>query len=211
MYRGKAYLALKKGNYNQAIQYARRALKIYEADMESYVILSEAFLKLGNLDEALSSAQRGLEVDPNAIKTQVAYAKALGSVYGVETGVNQFKKLVDNYPMVMKYREEWVKYLFEDEQYKKAKVVLFDIIDIEPKYNEAYFYLGRILTFESDFKAAYEAFLQAAIFNPSDPRPTFYIGQLRLKERKYPLAEKQFKKVLDLNPYILKCITIWEG
>ena len=199
LYRGKAHLALKKGNYNQAIRYAKKALKIYEADMESYVLLSEAYLKLGDLNEALSSAQRGLEVDPNAIKTQVAYAKALGSVYGVDTGTNQFKKLVNNYPMVMKYREEWVKYLFEDEQYKRAKAVLFEIIDIEPKYNEAYFYLGRILMFEGDFKAAYEAFLQAAIFNPSDPRPTFYIGQLRLKEKKYSLAIKQFKKVLELN------------
>lgn len=199
LYRGKAYLSLKKGDYKKAIEYAKTALNIYEADMESYVILSEAYVKLGNINESLASATRGLEVDPNAIKTQVAYAKALGSVYGVDTGVDYFRKLVENYPLIMKYRMELVKYLFEDEQYKRARKVLLKIIDIESKYNEAYFYLGRILMFDGDFTGAYEAFLQDAILNPSDPQPTFYIGQLRLKEKKYQLAKEQFERVLALN------------
>ena len=199
LYRGKAYLALKKGDYNKVIKYAKIALSIYEADMESYVILSEAYTKLGNINEALAFATRGLEVDPNATKTQVAYAKALGSVYGVDTGVDYFQKLVENYPLVIKYRMDLVKYLFEDEQYKRARKVLMKIIDIEPKYNEAYFYLGQILMFDGDFKGAYEAFLQAALLNPSDPQPTFYIGQLRLREKKYNLAKEQFERVLALN------------
>ncbi|MYE07761.1 MAG: tetratricopeptide repeat protein [Oligoflexia bacterium] len=200
LYRGRAYLSLKQQDYPKAIQYAKMALRIYEADMESYVILSEAYGKLGDNNESLASATRGLEVDPNAIKTQVAYAKALGRVYGSDTGVNYFKKLVGNYPLVMEFRMELVKYLFEDERYQTAKEELQRIIDIEPKYNEAYFYMGRILMFEENMQGAYEAFLQAAILNPSSPQPTFYIGQLRLKERKLPEAKQQFEKVLDLNP-----------
>ena len=199
LYRGRAYLSLKKKDYNKAIQYAKRALGMYEADVESYVILSRAYGKVGNNNESLASATRGLEVDPNATKTQVAYARALGNVYGVDTGVNYFQKLVKNYPLVIEYRMELVKYLFEDERYSRAKKVLVKIIDIEPKYNEAYFYMGRILMFEGNMKGAYEAFLKAAILNPSDPQPTFYIGQLRLKEKKLSIAKKQFEKVLALN------------
>ena len=199
LYRGRAYLAFKKGNYPKVIRYAKTALDIYEADIESYVILSESYAKLGDMNESLASATRGLEVDPNAIKTQVAYAKALGGVYGVDTGVDYFRKLVENYPLVIEYQMEWMKYLFEDEQYHKAKEVVFKIIDIEPKYNTAYFYLGRILMFSGDFKGAYESFLQAAILNPSDPLPTFYVGMLRLKEKRYSMAKEQFKKVLALN------------
>ena len=200
LYRGKAYLSLKKEAYNKAIQYAKMALGMYEADMESYVILSRAYGKLGNSNESLVSATRGLEVDPNATKTQVAYARALGGVYGVDTGVNYFQKLVENYPLVIEFRMELVKYLFEDERYELAKKALIKIIDIEPKYNEAYFYMGRILMFEGNIKGAYEAFLRAAILNPSDPQPTFYIGQLRLKEKRLSVAKKQFEKVLALNP-----------
>ena len=200
LYRGRAYLSLKQKDYPKSIQYAKMALRIYEADMESYVILSEAYGQLGDINESLASATRGLEVDPNAIKTQVAYAKALGRVYGSDTGVNYFQKLVGNYPLVIHFRMELVKYLFEDERYQTAKEELQKIIDIEPKYKEAYLYMGRILMFEENTQDAYEAFLQAAILNPSSPQPTFHMGQLRLKERKLSLAKQQFEKVLDLNP-----------
>ena len=199
LYRGKAYLALQKRDYQGAIIFSKQALKIYESDIESYVILSKAYGVLGDSAEALAYASRGLELDPNSTKTQISYARALGGSREVTAGVDYFKRLVENYPLIIEYRMELAKYLFEDEQYKRALEVVKNIIDIEPKYKEAYFYLGRVLMYERDFKGAYEAFLQAAIFDPSDPQPTFYIGQLRLKERQYPAAEKQFMKVLALN------------
>ena len=199
LYRGRAHLALKREDYHKAVRYGKMALRIYEADVDSYVILSEAYAKLGDMNESLASAARGLEVDPNAVKTQIAYAKAMGNMYGAETGAHYFRTLVENYPLIMEYRMELVKYLFEDEQYEYAKKILLQLISVEPKYNTAYFYLGRILMFDRAFKKAYQAFLQAAILDPSDPRPTFYIAQLRLKEKKYNIAKRQFKKVLALN------------
>ena len=199
LYRGKAYLALKKREYKRVTQYAKRALSIYDADVESYVILSKAYTKMGDLNEALAFATRGLEVDPNSVKAHIAYARALGAVYGMDTGVGYFQKMVTNYPMVMEYKREWMKYLFDDEQYSKAKEKVLQIISIEPKSHEAYFYLGRISMVEGDFLKAYEAFLQAAILAPSNPKSTFYIGLLRIKEKKYSMAKTQFLKVLALN------------
>ena len=200
LYRGRAHLSLKQGRYGSAVQYAKTALNIYSADMESYVIASQAYTKMGDTNEALAFATKALEVDPNAVKTQTSYAKALGGSYGWQAGANYFQKLMANYPLILEYRLEYMKYLFEEEQYNQAKNEIKKIIEIEPKYNQAYFYLGRILMFEGEFKSAFSAFLRSAILNPSDPKPTFYIGQLRLKEKKYPLARKQFQKVLALNP-----------
>ena len=200
LYRGKAYLSFKQNSYRQAIQHAKTALNIYSADMESYVITSQAYAKMGNMDEALAFATRALEVDPNATKTQVNYAKALGGTYGWSTGANYFQKLMENYPLIIEYRVEYMIYMFEEEQYSHAKAEIQKIIEIEPKHSKAYFYYGRILMFEGEFKAAYEAFLKSAILNPSDPKPTFYIGQLRLKEKNLGEARKQFQKVLALNP-----------
>ena len=200
LYRGKAYLSLKQGRYSSAVQYAKTALNIYSADMESYIIAGKAYSKMGNTNESLAFATRALEVDPNATKTQTNYAIALGNSYGWSSGASYFQKLMENYPLIIEYRVEYMKYLFEEEQYNTAKEEIKKIIEIEPKYSQAYFYLGRILMFEGEFKSAYEAFLHSAILNPSDPKPTFYIGLLRLKERNYPLARNQFKKVLALNP-----------
>ena len=199
VYRGKSILAFRKKDYKKSMYYANQALKIYSADVHSYIILSEIYSETGDVEEALANATRAIEADPNSVKTQSAYAKALGNMYGVDTGVNYFKKLIENYPLILTYQMEMAKYLFGDEQYERAKEVLLEIISIEPKYKEAYFYLGRSFMFEQNYAQAYEAFLQAAILNPSDPKPTFYIGFLRFKEKNYKEAKKYFEKVLALN------------
>ncbi len=201
VYRGESLLAFRKKDYKKAMYYANQALKIYSADVESYIILSEVYAKLGDVNEALAYATRAIETDPNSIKTQAVYAKALGNIYGVDTGLNYFRKLIENYPLVLEYQMEMAKYLFDDEQYAVAREVLTELISIEQKYNEAYFYLGQTLMFDSAFAEAYESFLQAAILNPADPKPTFYIGLLRFKEKNYKEAKKHFEKVLDLNKY----------
>ena len=201
VYRGQSLLAFRKKDYRKAMYYANQALKVYSADVESYIILSEVFSKLGDVNEGLAYATRAIETDPNSIKTQVVYAKALGNIYGIDTGLNYFRKLIENYPLILEYQMEMAKYLFEDEQYAVAREVLTEIINIEPKYNEAYFYLGRTLMADQAFAEAYESFLQAAILNPSDPQPTFYIGLLRFNEKNYKEAKKHFEKVLALNKY----------
>lgn len=198
--RGWAYLNLKQGAYQRAIQYAKRALKLYEADVESLIILSEAYSKINKINESLIFATRAKEMEPNSTLVQITFAKALGNMHGVDTGVHYFKKLISNYPLILEYQMALAKYLFEDDRYSFAKSVLQGLISIQPNYTDAYFYLGRVLMYEENYSKAYEAFLQAAVFNPTDPKPVFYIGQLRLKEKKYQTAEKFFKKVIALNP-----------
>ena len=197
--RGWAYLNLKQGAYQRAIQYAKRALKLYEADVESLIILSEAYSKINKINESLIFSTRAKEMEPNSTLVQITFAKALGNIHGVDTGVHYFKKLISNYPLILEYQMALAKYLFEDDRYSFAKSVLQGLIAIQPSYTDAYFYLGRVFMYEENYSGAYEAFLQAAVFNPTDPKPVFYIGQLRLKEKKYQMAEKFFKKVIALN------------
>ena len=77
---------------------------------------------------------------------------------------------------------------------RSLETVLMEIIAIEPKYNEAYLYLGRTLMSNKDTANAYSAFLEAAVLNPFDPIPTFYIGLLRFQEKQYNQAKKDLKK-----------------
>ena len=201
LYRSRAYVALKKHNYTMAIQYANLALRIYEADVESYVILSSVYVKLGNTNEALVSSARGLELDLNNPKIQVAHAKALGYKYDTKAGIEYFRKILKQKPLDINFRMELVKYLFTSELYEQAKQELRYIFNMDPKYEVAHFYLGRILMKEGNLPAAYEAFLQSAVLNPSDPKATFYIAKLRLQQKNYNSAKKYFKQVLSLNTF----------
>ncbi len=195
-----ANLALKRGAYLQAIQYAKRALELYETDAETLIILSFAYAKLGDVNKSLGFATQAKDIEPDLPEAQSAYAKALGLSYGTQTGSNYFNRLIVNYPQVLYYQMELAKYLFEDERYIEAQSVVQKVINQQPKYKDAYFYLGRIFMIETDYSQAYEAFLQAAILNPTNPKSKFYVGKMYLKQKNYKLAKKSFSQVLALNP-----------
>ena len=154
------------------------------------IILSKAYSSLGKVNEALVFATRAKEMEPNSAPVQIQYARALGDMQGVDTGVHYFTKLINNYPLVLQYRHGLAEYLFEDEQYEESATVLQELITLEPASPEAYFYKGRIFMYQKDYEGAYQAFLQAAVFNPTDPKPLFYIGLLYLETKKYALAKK---------------------
>ena len=194
-----AYLSLKQGAYARAVQYARRSLKLYEANVDALIILSEAYIQLGKVNEAFVFASKAKEAEPNLARVQTAYAKAFGSVYGMDAGVDYFHQLIVRHPDQLKYRMELAKYLLKDERLKEAEEAVQAVIHRQPKYKHAYLYLGRIFMEQKFFSEAYEAFLQAAVFSPIDPQPVFYMGRLYLKQKNYPSAATQFKKTLSLN------------
>ena len=53
VYRGRSLLAFRKKDYRKSMYYANQALKIYSADVESYVILSETYSKMGDMQTKL--------------------------------------------------------------------------------------------------------------------------------------------------------------
>ncbi len=200
VYRGLAYLSLSRKEYKNALQYAQVALKIHELDIESYVILSEAHLQMAQFEEALSVVGKALEMDPHSPGVQTAYARALGGMYGVDSGSGYFEKLVNKNSSVLEYRIAWARFLTEEEKHDEAYHILNQLIELNPNYKEAYFYLGQIFMFNDNYPEAYQAFLKTALLSPGDPRPTFHIGLLRLKEKKLNSARRAFQKVLALNP-----------
>ncbi len=194
------YLNLKRKAYDMAIKYAKRSLKLYEAHVDSLVVLSKAYMYLGKINESFVFATKAKEVEPNNILVQINYARAYGALYGVDSAVHYFYELIAKTPDIIKYQMELVKYLFEDERYPEAVDKLQTVIDQDPRTPEAYFYLGRIFMKQKSYLSADNAFLQAAIYFPTNSQIAFYIGKLRLKEKKFPEAEKYFSKTLVLNP-----------
>ena len=204
VYQGLAHLSLRRGEYKNAVQYAEVALKLSASDTASHVILSEAYRQLGKKTEALSTSAKALEIDPHEPQVQMAYGRALGGMYGSDSGSDYFQKLVSRHSTVLEYRLAWARYLIEDEKYDQAHTVLNEIIELHPRHSEAHFYMGKVLMFNEHYSQAYQFFLKSAVLSPGNPRPTFAIGLLRLKEKNLSAARKQFENVLELNPFYPK-------
>lgn len=206
VFKGFAIVALRQKNYKAAIIYAKRSLKFYTSDVRVYTILSEASRNLKEYSEAYDYATKAIEEDVNNIDGQTNLAIALGLAYGFSRGENRFKQLIETYPSITEYQQALGKYYYNDDKYEQSLNVFTQIINQKPEFKEAYIYLGRIYTFYGErdkdadkYQKAIQSFIKAILLDPSDPSPSFYMGQTYMANKQYLEAENQFEKTLALN------------
>lgn len=199
VYRGFAMVELRRQNDQAAVEYARRALSIYDTDVESHVILAEALTNLGDYTTAFSHANRARELDVNHRRAQVIYGRSLAGVQGSDAALDYFKELVKLFPVVTEYRLGLGRQYFFEQRYGDAERVFAELANIDPKSKEAYLEWGRTLKAQRKNDQALTAFEQAAILDPSDAGPLFEIGLLYLDAGKPDQAQVQLQRVIRIN------------
>jgi len=199
VYRGYALVELKRGNAQGAIAFGKLAMKIYENDVATQIILSEASLALKDYKMGYNYAAKAVDIDINDRKAQVVYAKAMAGLQGVDVGIDYFLKLVTNYPLVTEYRLELGKMLLADERYQQAEEIFRQIIKLEEKPKEAYVELAKVLRAEGSMGEALDLLLRAAVLDPADADPLYLAGTTYLELKKPQEAIVQFQRVLTIN------------
>ena len=198
--RGYALVELRRQNAKAAISYAKQALVIYSNDIESMLILSQAYLlSRSNAQEAFANAAKAIEIDSSNREAQVVYSKALMRLQGAEFGIQHLEDLVNKYPLVEEYRLALGKLLFEDERYSSAEAVFRQLVEIQEKPKESLLELGKVLKIQGKTQEALDAFFKAAVFDPADAEPFFQAGMLLLEVKKPGKAKQQFQRVLKTN------------
>lgn len=199
IFRGFALVELRRNSPQGAITYAERALKIYESDVDSYIILAKAHLLLGDYRSAYAQAAKAIEVDTNSREGHGVYARALSGVQGFEVGIDYLYNLVQTYPMITDYRMVLADLLAENESYIEAEKILQQVIQIEEKPKQAHTNLGKVLARLGRLEDALDQFFKASLFDPSDGEPLFQAGLVLLEAGKPGEARSQFERVFALN------------
>lgn len=199
VFRGFAMIELKRNNAKGAIAYGKKALQLYENDVETQIIMAEASLALRDPKMAYNYAARAVDLDVNHRKAQIVYAQALAGLQGVDVGVDYFLKLVNNYPLVNEYRLALGQLLLSDERYQQAEEVFRQIIKLQVKPKEAYVELAKVLRAENEMAEALELLFKAAVLDPADSEPLFLAGNIYLDLKKPQEAAVQFQRVLTIN------------
>ena len=206
VFKGYALLAFRQKNYPVAVSYAEKSLNFYTSDVEVYVLLSKSYRALEEFSKAYEYAVKATEEDVNSVPGQISFALALGSAYGFSQGEKYFNKMIQNFPVIMEYRQALGEYYFEEKKYEEAESIFANIIAQSPEFKLAHIYLGRIYSHLADqtedgstLDRAITHFLKASLLDPADPEPLFYMGQLYMSLKKYSAAEDQFEKIIRLN------------
>lgn len=200
VYRGFALVELRRNSPKSAITYGKKALSLYETDVETHIILAEAYLLLNDFRSGYAHAAKAIEIDANNRKAQIIYGKALAGIQGVETGITHLLSLVQTYPLVTEYRMALGELYAQDERYREAEDIFRQVIQIEEKPKDAYLELGKVLIKLDRYESALDALLQAAVLDPADAEPLFQSGLLYLELKRPNDASIQFRRVLKINP-----------
>ncbi len=199
IFRGFALIELRRRNYAGAVRYSKKALELYDTDIESLIILAKALNEQGDPEEAFKYLQRALELDNSNDEVQITFAQILAALQGTDAGIDHLDSLISKYGKLV-YMRAIGELLTKEERNNEAIQYYYDALEKNPKDKEILMALAKIYQREKNYEEARDLFLDAAILDPTDAEPIFLIGQLYLDSGKYRMALEQFEKVLKVNP-----------
>ncbi|OFZ19518.1 MAG: hypothetical protein A2Z20_06360 [Bdellovibrionales bacterium RBG_16_40_8] len=199
VYRGFALVELRRNNMVGAINYAIKATQLYEADVESYIILANAYLKNNNFAKAFETASKAVEIDVNNTRAQIVYAEALAGVRGMPAGIDYLLRMSKTYN-ASEYRLALGQMYVKDQNYNSAQQIFERITRFNESTSKvAYIELARIYERQKRLEDAVNVLFRASQLDPSDAEPLLIAGQLYLNAQQPSEARQQFQRVLRMN------------
>lgn len=215
--RGMALLELRKGNMTGAINLGHRALKIYDADIETYIILSKANLALAQsiqsslkkeierrenaFKDAVRYADRAVEIDSTSSEAQIAYADMRAVTYGTDNAVEYLRDLIRKFSYSSEYKIALADVYKRSERWSDARNVYQQVVEVDPRNKKAWLGLGESMRAMGEIESALKAFLNAAVIDPMDGEALFQAGKLYYESGRFDEALKQFLRVKNMNPH----------
>lgn len=199
--RAYAQLELRRQSPKTAAKYAEDALKLYDGDVESLNILSEALMQQNQYEKAYQYSAKAISLEANNSRAQEIYAETLLGLRGIGAAKEYLAQLINTYPDNVDYRTALGLVLMKDERYSEAIPILKHVIEANPNHMKAQMLLGRAYVNSNDLNEALKTYFKAASLDPSGAEPMFEIGQTYLKNPATTArALKSFQRVIETNP-----------
>jgi tetratricopeptide (TPR) repeat protein len=199
IFRAYALVELRKKSMESAIGYGKRALKTYDNDVETHLIIAKAHLGMGDFQKAYEYVARAIEIDANDVNAQALYAVVLGSFQGLDESIKYVDNLINTYPNQVRYYIALGQIYERDEKYDKAAEAFKTATEIDERSKEALLSLARVYKAGKKEQYALQTYLAAAALDPSDAYPTFLVGKLFYEQKKYDSAMRQFQRAQQTN------------
>lgn len=214
--RGMALVEFRRSNMQGAVNFAQRALRSYDADIETYTLLARASAALYGMTasttkkdtearenyqrDALRFATKAVEIDGTNTEAQITYAKVMAQINGVDSGIGYVRELIKKYSYSIEYRIALAEIYKAEDRYAQAREFYEQVTEADPRNKKAFIGLGECYKALGMVNQSLKAFLSAAVLDPSDGDALFQAGKLYLEAGKYDEAIDQFKRVQKINP-----------
>lgn len=202
--RGYGLVEFRRNNMKDAIGYLTRALKAYENDIETLILLAKSYGASGEFQKAMNFAVRAIELESTNNEAIITYAKVLVQFKGIDAGLYYIKDQVNKFSYTVDFRLALAEMYKENERFRAAQETYEAIIEADPKNKKAYVGLGESYQSQAMFDRALKAYLQAAVLDPSDAEPLYRAGVLYLDMNRFAEAVTQLQRAGEVNAFYPK-------
>lgn len=217
-------LLAREGNFEQALEHFKKALKYKPDYLECYYNLALLLTRVNKLDDAIKCYYKVLKLNPNHIQTYNNLGNLFINIKNYEEAYKHYKKAItlnpnyfQSYYNIANLFQEQRNYYDAEKNYKKA-------IQLNPDFSDAYNNLGVLYDDMLKIDKALENFDNVlklkpnnaeAIYNKSllfllkgDLNKGFEFYEYRWKKKKFTSIKKDFSKRLWLGKEDLSNKTI---
>lgn len=174
-------------NYERAKSDLAEAIALGASDAEIYYLRGKSYFHSGNYDEALNCFNEVIKIDDS-------YADAYrerAAIYLERGDIDEAK---------IEFSEAGQKYFVNDE-YDKAKEALEQVIELDPNYGEAYFYLGQVENRQGRYEKAIPYYDEAIRLGLDEGYVYVCRGWCNYKLKKYKEAIADYDKVKETDEH----------
>ncbi len=216
VFKGFALLEYRKGNLRSAIEFGKRSSLIYDGDVETYVILSNASAtysanmvpankaEIQKKDElkndAIRFASHAVEIDSTNVEAQITYARRISEQSGVDSGISYLRDLANRFSFSHEYKIAVADLLQSEERFSQAIEYYQQVVELDQRNKKAFLGLGQCYKAMGQPDKALKAYLNAAIIDPSEGDALFEAGKLYFETNRFDEAIDNFNRVVRVNP-----------
>ncbi len=202
---GEIYAAEER--FDQAEEYLKKAIAIKSDIEEYYFKLGEILEKVGRYEEIISFLEELVKKHPNNRVLINALGGAYFDLFDYENAAKNFRRAIKINPEPELHCNLAIS-LMNLERFSEAEVELKKSLEMKPEYENAHLQMGILHIYKNDLVTAEQLLKDdAERFTKNSDFPD-WIGTLYAFQGRCQEAQEQFKKVEELDPYIVRCGTL---
>jgi len=188
-------------NYDLAIQYIRKALKLKPSDIASaYCNLAIALQEKGQLDEAITHYQKAIELNPSLASAYCNLGTALRKKGQLDEAITHYQKALELNPSFASAYYNLGVALLKKEQLDEAITHCLKALELKPSFAQAYCNLGGALQEKGQLDEAITYCLKALEINPSFDEAYSNLGNALREKGQLDEAITYYQKAIEINP-----------
>ncbi len=202
-----------KGNIDEAIHYAKKAVELDETNSDYHLWLGIAYSektkegwflkKLSNAKKSKKAFERGVELDPHSLAAREGLLEYLVRAPGVAGGsFDEARELAVEISGTDPVRGHYASaYIYQrEEDFSRAEQELKQAVEISPQETEPYFRLAGFYVNQEEYEKAQATYLGAVDSNPSEIQAYFELGWFYQIRQEHDKASATFEKILQISP-----------